>query len=205
MSARDAVATIDKLHRMVARQHEYLLCNKRWRSAIENGTSTEQTIGYESTPIISMAWSRRGLATATTAELRIWNPNDWTFMEFSNFNALLIAVSWDSSGDLLACARQHEDGLVFWEDELVDKIPRWDVGFGSGIEVRCVAQATRSNLFAAGLSSDEIVLLTFHAWGGKGTLEGHTGDICSVGISPDGRFVASKSLDNTLRLWCAVG
>ena len=35
----------------------------------------------------------------------------------------------------------------------------------------------------------------------KGTLEGHTDQVFSVAISPDGRYVAAGGWDNTVRVW----
>jgi WD40 repeat protein len=33
------------------------------------------------------------------------------------------------------------------------------------------------------------------------TLEGHTGDIWSVAFSPDGKYIVSGSLDETIKIW----
>ena len=35
-------------------------------------------------------------------------------------------------------------------------------------------------------------------------MEGHTRDVTSVGFSPDGKFIVSGSVDNTVRVWDAT-
>jgi WD40 repeat protein len=43
-------------------------------------------------------------------------------------------------------------------------------------------------------------ILSFSVQIGK-PLTGHTGDVCSLVFCPDGKTLASSSLDNTVRLW----
>jgi WD40 repeat protein len=43
-------------------------------------------------------------------------------------------------------------------------------------------------------------ILSFSVQIGK-PLTGHTGDVCSLAFCPDGKTLASSSLDNTVRLW----
>ncbi len=68
-------------------------------------------------------------------------------------------------------------------------------------EIYCIARSPSGNFLAVGGHLNSISIWDLTSLKLVATLEGHTGYVVSMSFSHDGRFLASKSDDHTVRIW----
>ena len=64
-----------------------------------------------------------------------------------------------------------------------------------------IAVSQDNRLMAVGLDSGLIKLFDGHSGESKGELKGHSAAVTAIDFSPDGKFLASASLDHSARIW----
>eukprot|EP00041_Stephanoeca_diplocostata_P035792 m.1275071 g.1275071 ORF g.1275071 m.1275071 type:complete len:796 (+) comp24760_c1_seq7:169-2556(+) len=142
----------------------------------------------DSEPVYSIDLDRSGHRLATAAldnSIRIWSMTPLRAMEKRGvITRVENAVS--TSPQLLCAMRKHQ---------------------GS---VNCVRWSPSGNMLASASDDHSVILWTMdnnagtmsgESWRCSKILRQHTGDVMGVAWSPDGQFLASCSIDNTICLW----
>lgn len=103
-------------------------------------------------------------------------------------------VAWSPSGKRIAFSSQN--GFVVQEAELRDLL--WQVDLN--LPVRSLAWSPDSHTLAVAANT-AIQIWDVESGLQAATLEGHTGPLSCLAFSHNGRYLASKSTDGTVRLW----
>jgi WD40 repeat protein len=153
--------------------------------------------------VLAVAWSpdQRMLASGgRDGGVYLWNAKNGAPLGLIAIHADVNSVAWSRKGTLAIGAGDNTITLCEPKTQSVIHVlgeqTRSGI-YGSG--VMCIAWSPDGNVIAAG--SHTVVSL----WTAEGQpifiLEGHFGQVVSVSFSTDGRLLASKSVDGTIRLW----
>lgn len=152
--------------------------------------------------INSVAWSPDGRLLAAGGQkhaIWIFNSDDGRLLRtLEGHSAWVNSVVWSPDGLLLAsCA---DDGTVCL----------WDAGTGEMVQsskdreynfINSVAWSPDGRLLAAGGQGGLVQIWEEVQKGHNRSLEGHTNSVTSVSFSYDGKFLCSKSVDDTVLVW----
>jgi WD40 repeat protein len=151
----------------------------------------------------SVVWLQGGRILASSSSdqtIRFWDTETW--------EELWVLVGHNDSVCDMACA---PDGRILASASFDGSVGLWDVDSGKFLhmlsspstwsEIVKVAWSPDSQIIASG-GLDQIIQL----WDPEkrreiGILEGHTDTITGIDFSADGRLFASKSSDDTVRIW----
>ena len=112
-------------------------------------------------------------------------------------DAPIVAVKFDGKGAVLFAA-EASGSVHLWDvatKAVLEKLP-------GPADLNEIALSSRGNLLAcAHRGVSEVILWNVAKRREVGRLEGHKAGVTSVNFSPNGRWLASGSLDGTIRLW----
>ncbi|HEX8825794.1 MAG TPA: metallophosphoesterase [Archangium sp.] len=158
----------------------------------------------------NVAWSSRGLLAVATSyrSIEIWDTKTWALVATeplsSPLNPVVLCLAWSPDGQMLACGGSGEDTLLLW-DVLWTKdtitFERTEHVLGNDDAILHLAWMPGAKRMALA-SRDGLI----HIWDVNKavpvtTLELHTDMVTAVAFSFDGRLLASKSFDGTVRLF----
>ena len=153
-----------------------------------------------------MAWSPTGLLAVDLegSFLQLWDTRTWKDGDLCAWQTNMIScLAWSSDGQILACGGRGDDALEFFhvDESSASKLVPMDGLLGHHVDVLDIAWMPGKVQLA--LACRDGVIYIVEPQGGAPAihLEAHTGAVTCVAFSFDGRLLASKSIDGTLRLF----
>jgi WD40 repeat protein len=150
--------------------------------------------------IVSVAWSPAGRVIATGSydhTARIWDADSGTWERtLRGHSDRIQSVAWSPDGRILATSASDNTVRLYEAssgalDPMFQK-EQYPVG--------SIAWSPRSE-FAWGSANGTIRIWDMKTKTLRWTLEGHTNIVLSMAWSPDGRTMASSSIDRTIQIW----
>ncbi len=160
--------------------------------------------------VLAVAWSPDGGRLASGGwdrSMRVWDPADGRLAaELQGHTNWITSIDWSADGSLLASGDGDGDVRI-WNALGADSGPAEQ---GHAADVRDVAWSPDGSLLASGAGDheeaegegDNSAAIWDPGTGRRShTLEGHVDDVVAVAWSPDGRALATGSLDRSVRIW----
>jgi WD40 repeat protein len=148
----------------------------------------------------AVAWSpdRRSLALARNLNIELWESYSGSYFSRINAGHAVNVLAWSPSGDLLASA--GDKAIKLWRSDLRPN-RTLKPAMASGQEVSAaIAWSAEGDLFAAA-EGGAIEVWRRGSFRLEHVLEGHSRPLTQLAVSADGRILASKALDRTIRFW----
>lgn len=158
--------------------------------------SLERTLTPEIGDIKALAISPSGLLAVGGAELQFLKGDTGELLKDNDSYAYGIrSLAFSPDGKLLAVGTGMEKRLEMWcGEKLVEVGSLKDSDW-----INCVTFTPDGKYVVTGGSAVKVWDPATGAC--LKTFEGHTDEIYSVGVSPDGKYIASASNDKTIKLW----
>jgi WD40 repeat protein len=149
--------------------------------------------------VFGVSWTPDSKYIATGGKdcsIRVWDVRRgeqvWIYQGFSEIRSL----AWSPRGGLLAVGTKS--AVQLWN------VDRQDLQGNAPLQAtNQLVWSGDGRLLLAGLSDSTARVINGQDGRLIGTMEGHTDQINSIGISASGRLIATKSADGTIRIWRA--
>jgi len=154
------------------------------------------------TPGRILIWDTETRREITEVRLEIKRPEAIAFSPDGKWLAYVYLFSYENKGIRLPLqvgefAKRDNHSLQLWEIQTRREGQRIELPFGGAVYSMQFSQ--NSTTIALGAASGLVALLDFNR--PTTLLAEHADDVLSVAFSRDGRFLATGSADNTVKLW----
>ncbi|AEF85322.1 NB-ARC domain protein [Treponema primitia ZAS-2] len=173
-----------------------------------------RTLSGHGAPVNTLAYSPDGLYIASGSEdasIKIWEAE--TGLELRTLrghDSWIINLAYSSNGRYIISGSMDRTMKV-WDlesGEATDTLEGYSGEQQSGMALspngRFIAATTGGDATGSGVDSRTIRIRDADSGKLRFELTGHTNEIYALAYSPDGRFIASTSLDGTTRIWDSV-
>jgi class 3 adenylate cyclase/GTPase SAR1 family protein len=169
---------------------------------LNDGTS--RTLTDNGRVIQALSWSFDGRYLASSGDgAAIWDTHEATPTRLvledlgdEGLHNVLLSLAWNSDSSRLAGASYQT-----WLWDTANKRVVHRMAQNEGFYDVKWSPDTKSNQLAAGSAKGTIIIWDQQSGRAAHVLEGHTSDVRSVSFSSDGRLLASRADDETIRLW----
>jgi WD40 repeat protein len=149
--------------------------------------------------VVALAWSQDGKYLASGSldwQIYLWDPSKYTHSLLRRLDNTINCLQWSPGGEVLA-AGSGDKTIRLWN--VADGKA---LGVFSGREwISSLAWSPAGDMIAAGTGAGTVDIWNPYKQEQIRLLEGHTGRILSVAFSADGEIFASKSADNSVKIW----
>ncbi|BAZ14784.1 WD-repeat protein [Calothrix sp. NIES-4071] len=170
--------------------------------AIPCGWQLERTLLGHNGLISRVEWAPNGTLLASPSfdrTIKLWHVDTGECIHtLKGHSGRVWAVAWSPDSKFIASG-SIDNTVRLWQTDTGELIHTFDTPSGSCFNM---AWSPDGELIAAGGIGDNWSIIIGHFKTQKSQiLEGHTGQVNSVGWAPDGKTLASVSHDTTIRLW----
>ena len=148
--------------------------------------------------VTSLAFAPDSLCLASGSldkAVRLWDTTTGKFQQMFGHSGPIQDVSFSADGQIIAAAA--ETGIKLWDVRSRHAV----CSISDPRTVSSVNMSPDGNTFAAGMSSNSIMVWDRRTLSQVWTLPGHTGAVRSLAYSPNSRVIASGSQDKTVGVW----
>ncbi len=172
---------------------------------VTTGRALQNMVGHYS-PVRSVAISsdENHLASGSGDEdypIKIWNPNDGSLLDSLTGHAGAVLAMEFSPDDQILATGSIDNTLKLWSVSNGFELSHTVEDIGAG--VLSLNYNDNGQILAVGTGYPHFTVFLIDPQSGTilQSLEGHTDDVLSVDISPNGQQIASGSLDGTVKVW----
>src|SRR5262249_21138269 len=149
---------------------------------------------------VAIAANGKLFSAANDSTVRIWQLQTGLHLatkKFDDHYCLSIALVQDGLAVLTCCATP-KDHLQLWNPESLENV--WAVHSNNAGVHRGIAASSNSR-HAVSTCGDSLEILDYRTGECLAMLTGHSADVQSIQITPDGRYAVSGAWDKAVKIW----
>ncbi len=172
--------------------------------SLRNFERKEQPVGIHSDNVVAEQFDSNGklLSSDASGEIRVWSLQDKTprLLRVIRGSKSDRWTTFDQSGARVAAANPNDRVISIWNVADIPESDALELRRGDSSRYEGLAFGRRHVPWLAAINEKSISFWPLTREYPR-VFRGHTNDVTGVGFDPNGRWVASASLDGTVRIW----